>query len=81
MYIGKVEIHHKDLFKTPDMYRVRNSGGKPFKTKKEAITAAKRIGRIKLSSKKFPIGSHLAYTTESVSTKKDHSMSWFGDYY
>lgn len=88
MYIGKVEVHHKDLFKTPDMYTVRRSKGKLFKTKKEALNASRRIGRIKVSSKRYPVGSHIAYSAERVNvidTKKFSGrkrLSYgFGSYY
>jgi len=87
MYLGKVEIHHKDLFKTPDMYTVRDRGGKLFKSKKQAVSASKRIGRIKVSTRKYPIGSHMAYSAEKVNVvnpKKVKHTNFgynFGDYY
>jgi len=88
MYLGKVEVQHKNLFKTPDMYMVKSKSGKPFKTKNRAITASRRIGRIKLSSKRYPIGSHIAYSAERVkvidtrkTTGKTRLGYGFGDFY
>jgi len=89
MYLGKVEIHHKDLFKTPNVYEVRGKGGKLFKSKKQATNAAKKIGRIKINSKKYPVGSHIAYSAEHVNVidpkkenmrQKDFNFG-FGDFF
>jgi len=88
MYLGKVEVQHRDLFKTPNVYSVRKSNNKLFKTKKEAVNAAKKIGRIKVNSKRYPIGSHIAYSAERVNvidTKKINKKTrlgyGFGDFY